>query len=127
MMLIHVSPIEPSSTQCDDLVYGMDCNSRWLLVYAQPPLDIHDLMLMPLCLCERCGRKERKVFEMYKIEALAARDRKDKVDIENLRNEVKCSSDGRLAQLRDRFIYLFIYLFILLLLFYYFLKIKQQI
>ena len=34
-------------------------------------------------------RKERRVFETYKMEALAARSKKDKDDIENFRKEVR--------------------------------------
>jgi uncharacterized membrane protein (DUF106 family) len=33
-------------------------------------------------------RKERKIFEAYQLEAKAARDRRDKEDIETLRKEV---------------------------------------
>jgi len=34
-------------------------------------------------------RKEKRVFETYKVEALAARNKKDKEDVENLRREVR--------------------------------------
>lgn len=39
--------------------------------------------------CFSC-RKERRIFEAYQREAKAARDRKDKEEIEALRNEVEC-------------------------------------
>lgn len=47
------------------------------------------MLMLSYVFCVHTDRKERKVFEMYKIEALAARDRKDKADIETLRNEVR--------------------------------------
>lgn len=49
-------------------------------------LKTHLLCVNLLCIC--CCRKERKVFESYQHEAMAAKDKKDKEEIESLRKQV---------------------------------------
>ena len=46
-------------------------------------------------------RKEKRVFETYKVEALAARNKKEKEDIEILRREVRFQLASELVTIRS--------------------------
>ena len=57
-----------------------------MLAYPCPKWPSPDMLFDAVHSC--IGRKDRRVFEAYQREARAARDKKDKEEIEALRNEV---------------------------------------